>query len=277
MINESKTVLLVEDDDALALIETKILIKLSFYVIRSSSGESAINIIKTQNTIDLILLDIDLGVGIDGPTTAKSILLIREIPIIFLSSHTEIELINYTQEICAYGYLHKSATLTIYSFFVQNALKLFKINQEIKKNNKVLSAKIKQFDTLVLNTPAAIAVFDTDMKYLSASKQFYIDYQIPESNIIGKSHYEVFPEISKRIKDIHQRCLNGETLSDHFSPFFRSTRTFDFIKWEMRPWYNEDGNIAGVILFSVVLNKFIEEYKKYNQEVMMLNATNDKL
>ena len=45
-------------------------------------------------------------------------------------------------------------------------------------------------------TPASIAMFDTDMRYLAASRRFALDHQLggglPKS-LIGRSHYELFP------------------------------------------------------------------------------------
>jgi FOG: CheY-like receiver len=263
MESEANHLLLVEDDDRSARLETEILEKLPYRVIRVSNGESAIDIVKTNHEIVLILIDTDLGPGINGPTTAKAILRLREIPIIFLSGQTDSETIDLTEEISAYGYLHKSATSSVYASFINNSMRLFRTNQEIRQKNDILASKIRQFDTLIDNTPAAVAVFDDTMHYLSVSKQFIIDYKIKDPNVTGKSHYEVFPEITNRVKEIHQRCLHGEILSDRFASFYRVDGTFDFVKWEMRPWYTGKGEIGGVILFSIVLSKFIEEYKQY--------------
>ena len=53
----------------------------------------------------------------------------------------------------------------------------------------------------------ATAMFDTEMKYIAVSDKFIEEYQLPNKNIIGHSHYEVFPEISDHWKEIHKRCL----------------------------------------------------------------------
>ena len=59
--------------------------------------------------LDLILMDIDLGKGMDGTEAAQIILHNREIPIVFLSNHTEKEIVNKTEKITSYGYVVKNA------------------------------------------------------------------------------------------------------------------------------------------------------------------------
>jgi len=61
----------------------------------------------------------------------------------------------------------------------------------VKTNEALLRLFIK-------HTPAAIAMFDTDMRYLQVSDRFLTDYHLEGHDIIGKSHYEVFPNIPTR-------------------------------------------------------------------------------
>jgi PAS domain-containing protein len=69
------------------------------------------------------------------------------------------------------------------------------------------NAEMLQF--LLEHTPAAIAMFDKDMKFHLASRRYLEDYNLCNQDIIEKSAYEVFPEMPNRWKEIHQRCLQG--------------------------------------------------------------------
>ncbi len=102
--------------------------------------------------------------------------------------------------------------------------------------------------------PAAIAMFDRDMKYIAASHRYITDYHLPDENIIGRSHYEVFPEIPERWKEIHQRCLAGATEKTEEDPFLRADGSLDWVRWEIHPWYKA-GEIGGIVLFSEVITE----------------------
>lgn len=106
---------------------------------------------------------------------------------------------------------------------------------------------------LLEHAPAAIAVFDNEMRYLGVSDRWLNDYQIATHDIVGKSHYEVFPEIDDHWRSIHRRVLSGESVSNSVEPFRRQDGSIDWVKWEMIPWNRTDGEIGGAILFSEVL------------------------
>jgi PAS domain S-box-containing protein len=117
-------------------------------------------------------------------------------------------------------------------------------------------------------SPAAIAMFNRDMEYIVASRRYLIDYDLGEQDVTGRSHYEVFPEMPDRWKQIHRRCLAGAVESAEEDPFPRASGELDWIRWEIRPWYAAGGEIGGVILFSEV----ITNRKQAEAEIRQLNA-----
>ncbi len=120
----------------------------------------------------------------------------------------------------------------------------------------------------VEHSPAAIAMFDSNMKYIVASRRYLADYELGAQDLVGRSHYEVFPEISEQWKEIHRRCLAGAIERSEEDLFPRTDGRLDWVRWEIRPWYETNNEIGGVILFSEV----ITERKRAEEEIRKLNA-----
>jgi hypothetical protein len=60
-------------------------------------------------------------------------------------------------------------------------------------------------------------MFDREMHYLAVSRQFLADYRLPlDTQLIGRSHYEVFPDLPQRWRDIHARVLAGDAPMSRF-------------------------------------------------------------
>ena len=105
--------------------------------------------------------------------------------------------------------------------------------------------------------PAAIAMFDSEMRYLVVSRRFITDL-FPGSStappsLLGRSHYELFPDCPEHWREVHRRVLAGETLSADDDPFPREDGSCDWVRWEMAPWYRNDGRPGGAVLFSEVV------------------------
>ncbi len=98
--------------------------------------------------------------------------------------------------------------------------------------------------------PVAIAMFDREMRYLAASKRFRDDFGLGDQELLGRSHYDVFPEIPKHWRDVHRRCLAGAVERNPGELFQRSDGSEQWIRWEIQPWHRTDGEIGGITLFS---------------------------
>lgn len=132
--NTERRILYVEDDALIAMLESKQLVSKDYIVHHVYSGEDAIASIKDENpAFDLVLMDIDLGSGMDGTQAAEEILKLKEIPILFYSSHMEPEIVNKTDRISGYGYLVKNSGIFVLDAAIRMALKLFQTKKERDK------------------------------------------------------------------------------------------------------------------------------------------------
>lgn len=116
----------------------------------------------------------------------------------------------------------------------------------------------EQLRLFVEHTPAAIAMFDREMRYILVSRRWIEEYRLPQENLIGQSHYEVFPEMGDRWRENHRRVLAGEVLGCEADPFVRRHGSTDWVSWELRPWHGAEGEIGGIIMFTRVITDQIE-------------------
>jgi PAS domain S-box-containing protein len=135
-----------------------------------------------------------------------------------------------------------------------------------------------QMRLLVENTPAAVAMFDTQMRYLMVSRRWIEDYQLEGRDIIGVSHYDVFPEIRTlpRWIDIHQRALRGERFDNREDSWTRADGSQEYSQWAIHPWLDATGRVGGIVLFTEVITarKMAEAALRTGTE--MIRAAMDK-
>ena len=110
---------------------------------------------------------------------------------------------------------------------------------------------------LLEHVPAAVALFDREMRYVGFSRRWLTDYGLEGEDIIGRSHYEVFPELSERDRNLHRRVLAGETLSGDLEALKRIDGSISWMQWELVPWHRQTGEVGGLIMFTQVLNDLV--------------------
>ncbi len=143
------------------------------------------------------------------------------------------------------------------------------VEDVLLKNERLLRAFID-------HTPVAIAMLDRDMRYLAASGGYLTSYHLSTDDPVGRSHYELFPEIPDRWKDIHRRCLAGATERCEGEPFPRADGTVDWVRWEIIPWHEEDGRIGGILLFSEVITERVEMEQRLADQTRLITESEAK-
>jgi PAS domain S-box-containing protein len=381
-----KTVLLVEDDAMIATIERMNLERYGYVVFTAKDGEDAVGKFRARPEIDLVLMDLNLGAGMDGTEAAAMILAEKDLPVVFLSSHTEPEIVAKTESITSYGYVVKNSGITILDAAIKMAFRLFDERQKVRESEeryrrlveispdaifinqggkivfanracaellgggdaaKVLGKSPFDFihsdyhetvrgrigrimeeesqapyqDMLMVrhdgsavevettaisfetgaapaiqvivrdisarkraqrslreseerlrlfieHAPAALAMFDRDMRYVAVSDRWLAVYGMEGRSLIGKSHYEVFPDVPESWKEIHRRGMRGELIRAEEDRFARGDGSVQWLRWEVRPWRDVDDAVGGILIFF----EDITERKRMEEELRRTEA-----
>ena len=134
-------------------------------------------------------------------------------------------------------------------------------NRALETQAAALQSREELLKIFVKNVPAGVAMLDRDMRYLQVSDRFCADYGVNSSQVLGRSHYELFPDVPERWKEVHRRAFAGETVRAEEDPWERQDGTTRWVRWEIRPWRTEGGNIGGILILAedITRGKQMEE------------------
>jgi PAS domain S-box-containing protein len=129
----------------------------------------------------------------------------------------------------------------------------------LRKGKGVIDAS-KMIRDITEQAPAALAMFDTKMRYLAVSPSFLsiLEFSGSPKEVIGRSHYETFPDMPLHWREFHTRVLAGEELAQAETPLPRRDGRTDWVRWSMKPWRTADGRIGGALLASELITDQVE-------------------
>jgi PAS domain S-box-containing protein len=145
---------------------------------------------------------------------------------------------------------------------------------ERKRAAAALRESEEKLRLFIEHAPAALAMFDRQMRYLAVSRRWLADYHLGDGEITGRSHYEVFPEILDRWREAHRRGLEGEVVRADEDFFQRMDGNIQCLRWEVRPWKQADATIGGIVILAedISARKRAEEALVQSEERFRLMA-----
>jgi PAS domain S-box-containing protein len=127
---------------------------------------------------------------------------------------------------------------------------LLEVNNALEAQAALLQSREDLLKIFVKNVPAGVAMLDRDMRYLQVSDRWCADCTVDSSQVLGRSHYELFPDLPQRWKEMHRRGLEGETLRVDEDRWDREDGTTAWVRREIRPWKTSSGIVGGILIFS---------------------------
>ena len=146
--------------------------------------------------------------------------------------------------------------------YVESVSQLRNLNEALKQQTNALHLSEERMRLFIKHNPAAVAMLDRELRYMLVSPRWHADYRLGERDITGLSHYEVFPETPATWRETYQQCLQGTIDKRDEASFMRPDGSLDWVRWEIHPWYTEQGDIGGIIMFTEVITERKNQEKK---------------
>lgn len=187
---KQRKILLVEDDPLVAFRQAALLRNNGYEVVQSESGEKAVTLCRDNSDIGFVLMDIELGDGMDGAETARHILRHRDVPISFLTAHKEKEYVDRISSVPNYGYILKSAGEYVLMHAIERGFAQFR--EKLDRDEKTvlltmddvtkLTEYEKLFHTITENIPEILTITDKrfHFTYISRSNEKITGYSEEE-------------------------------------------------------------------------------------------------
>ncbi|TVQ97570.1 MAG: PAS domain S-box protein [Spirochaetaceae bacterium] len=182
----ARMILLVEDEVIIAMSTKAQLEQYGYAVVIATKGDQAIAAIENQPDIQLVLMDINLGADEDGTEIAAQILKDHDLPVLFLSAHTEPEVVERTEKITSYGYVVKNSSIAVLDASIKMAFKLFAAK-------RALTASEQRRRLLHDNAGVGIVYYSPDGRVISCNRRAAERFQGDPDDFTGRSIDEVLP------------------------------------------------------------------------------------
>ncbi len=222
--------------------EAETIRRFGYDVIAVHDGEAAERTATGDARVDLVLMDIDLGSGIDGTESARRILQKRTVPIVFLTSHAEREMVDRVKGITRYGYIIKNSGSFVLRSSIEMAFELFAAHERLSESESRLR-------TLVQTIPDLIWLKDVNGVYISCNYMFERFFGAPEAEIVGRTDYDfvdrgladLFREYDRKAMEAGRPSINEEWIT------FASDGRRAYLETIKTPMYGSDGHLIGVL------------------------------
>jgi len=197
------TILIVEDEQIVALDITRTLEQMGYDVLPPlSTGAGALSFLE-KNRPDIILLDIKLKGNIDGIETAIEIRKKYNVPFIFLSTFSDDETLFRAKKTEPYGYITKSAHKNDLHTMIEMALYRHTMELDARKNEELLSNTLKSISDAVIGV-------DLDGSIISWNSGAEDIFGYDKKEIRGKNISILTPPFyPNELPDVFHRVCSG--------------------------------------------------------------------
>lgn len=209
----AKTILLVIRKDPDGESEACILQNHGFDVVTAYSEQHAVQLLRENAEISLVLLDTDFKPRKDSTQIAREILAHRDLPIVFLIQTADPRFSDTLTGIASYGYVPKGSDHFFLIESIHMAFKLFEAHQATRESEE-------KYRAAFMTSPDSVNINRIDGLYVDVNEGFCNLTGYTREEVIGKLSSEIdiwaVPEDRLRLVESLQREGKMENLESQF-------------------------------------------------------------
>ena len=184
-------------------------------------------------------MDIDLGAGPDGIQTARRMLRHRFLPIVFLSSHEEQEILGKAEAVTSYGYVSKNSSLTVLDASIKMAFRLHAANLAVREQEE-------KYRRLSEDTTALICTFLPDGTLTYVNSALASLAKTDADSLQGRNIFDLLGSEGRDRLTARLACLSPENpIETHEERLPPRTGDERWIQWTNRAFFDPDGVKSG--------------------------------
>jgi PAS domain S-box-containing protein len=264
-----KKIVLVEDDNIIAFSLSKFLREKGFDVVSVSTGEEIVALAGSDAEIDLVLMDIDLGKGIDGITASEKISEYRNVPVVFLTAFSDEDTIDRVNGAARYGYVVKSSGNPVMLSAIKMAFRLF-------DSAKVLRESEEKYRFIAENSTDIISKMDAhgNVLYMSPICKTVTGHD-PEE-FIGENILSYYHENDRHIIiDVYNRLMTVPEIFTFSYRFRKKDGDYVWLETTSKRLIDPDGSITGIISSSRDISERVKTEKALRESEEKLHLVMD--
>ncbi len=204
-----KQIMIVEDEPDIVRLVRIALEKCGYETITASNGQEAIDLARNKKP-DLILMDISLKEQMDGIEAAKQIHYILDVPVVYLTAHTDDERLARVKETQPYGYILKPFEDRELKTAIEISLCKAQSDRQLKALTEELRTSRTNFQNIIGKITDGIIIVDGNkiVRFVNPAAEAMFGFRIEQ--VIGKEFgFPVTLGQAINVRIVHDGGKNG--------------------------------------------------------------------
>ncbi len=272
MRGPKSSILIVEDEAIIADRLGQVLTRSGYDVLGwVASGEAALEMVG-QTQPDLVLMDVYLAGDLNGIETAALIQARFDVPVIYVTAHSEDVMLQRAKITGTHGYLVKPIRERELYAAIEIALYKHAMEARLRETNQILEA-------ILDHTHVLVAYLDPQFNFVQVNRAYAKADEREPSFFPGKNHFDLYPNAEN--EEIFRRVLeSGETYLVYAKPFEyeqHPERGVSYWDWSLAPTKDSRGAVLGLVLTLMDVTGQVQAEKTIRQQNEFLNNVLDSL